>query len=833
MKKFISFFAAVALPLMALAQGWPANYGGVLVQGFIWNNYKATTWQELNKNVDEYQLFDLIWVPNSGKIDSNGTAKNMGYTPVYWLDHNSCWGTEDELRDMITNYKNHNTGILMDLVINHKNGVSTWTDFPQEKVVGKNTKKTYQVAWDNTTCKQICRTDEVNRASASEYSGPKATGAADTGDDFDGSRDLDHTGSVVQANVKTYMDFLLNDLGYAGFRIDMTKGYKAEYTGKYNSQAGVKFAVGEYWDGNADNLRTWLNGTKVSGVIQSATMDYALKYRINGAFGNNNWSMLSDKGLCADANYQRYAVTFVDNHDTGQSTNNDCLKKNIPAANAFILTMPGTPCVWFKHYAVYKEEISNMIKARHAAGVNNQSSITTQSQSNGGYILATKGTRGSLYLQLGGATNSSTPSGYKLVQSGENYKMFITSSLDWEHVSKDGTFLGYPIVSKKSGNYQNSVTVNVKPSKSGTTLVYSTDADQPMSEGTKITAATDLTFNKSTILRVGVLHNGVVENVETFTYIVSSTAPSGVTIYIRTSDPAKARIWAWNPSNNSQNYTGGTWPGKLIKTLPTTVIGGKTWNYLKVNANAVSFLLNNGTGGYAAQTADHTNITHDMFIEYPSPMYVNESDKGYDVSEDLTKMYAIDNEAPEYDTMYILGNAVDAGWAPNKGLQMTTTDGDIYTANVNMVKAATTGGKDYSWFSFTKRLASNASAWSEIDDCRLGATKNDYPITASLLGKDIPCGMWGASGGNAFMIETGSYKITLNAFARTLKVEKWSGGGNIQGDVNGDGEVSVADVTMLVSLVMSQSSNERSDVNGDGDTGVADVTMLVSILLAK
>ena len=164
---------------------------------------------------------------------------------------------------------------------------------------------------------------------------------------------------------------------------------------------------------------------------------------------------------------------------------------------------------------------------------------------------------------------------------------------------------------------------------------------------------------------------------------------------------------------------------------------------------------------------------------------------------------------------------------------MTTTDGDIYTANVNMVKAATTGGKDYSWFSFTKRLASNASAWSEIDDCRLGATKNDYPITASLLGKDIPCGMWGASGGNAFMIETGSYKITLNAFARTLKVEKWSGGGNIQGDVNGDGEVSVADVTMLVSLVMSQSSNERSDVNGDGETGVADVTMLVSILLAK
>ncbi|MBQ4366865.1 MAG: hypothetical protein II786_02120, partial [Muribaculaceae bacterium] len=50
-------------------------------------------------------------------------------------------------------------------------------------------------------------------------------------------------------------------------------------------------------------------------------------------------------------------------------------------------------------------------------------------------------------------------------------------------------------------------------------------------------------------------------------------------------------------------------------------------------------------------------------------------------------------------------------------------------------------------------------------------------------------------------------------------------------DVNGDGEVGVADVTLLVSLLMSQESNERSDVNGDGETGVADVTALVQILL--
>ena len=55
----------------------------------------------------------------------------------------------------------------------------------------------------------------------------------------------------------------------------------------------------------------------------------------------------------------------------------------------------------------------------------------------------------------------------------------------------------------------------------------------------------------------------------------------------------------------------------------------------------------------------------------------------------------------------------------------------------------------------------------------------------------------------------------------------------LTGDVNGDGEVSIADVTMLVSLVVEQSSNPRSDVNGDGETSIADVTTLVTILLEQ
>ena len=53
------------------------------------------------------------------------------------------------------------------------------------------------------------------------------------------------------------------------------------------------------------------------------------------------------------------------------------------------------------------------------------------------------------------------------------------------------------------------------------------------------------------------------------------------------------------------------------------------------------------------------------------------------------------------------------------------------------------------------------------------------------------------------------------------------------GDVNGDGEVSIADVTALVTLVMSSSSNENSDINGDGETSIADVTTLVNMIMEQ
>ena len=57
------------------------------------------------------------------------------------------------------------------------------------------------------------------------------------------------------------------------------------------------------------------------------------------------------------------------------------------------------------------------------------------------------------------------------------------------------------------------------------------------------------------------------------------------------------------------------------------------------------------------------------------------------------------------------------------------------------------------------------------------------------------------------------------------------------GDVNGDGEVSLADVTALVALVLDEPMppdySGRADVNGDGETSVADVTNLTTLIMQQ
>jgi len=54
-------------------------------------------------------------------------------------------------------------------------------------------------------------------------------------------------------------------------------------------------------------------------------------------------------------------------------------------------------------------------------------------------------------------------------------------------------------------------------------------------------------------------------------------------------------------------------------------------------------------------------------------------------------------------------------------------------------------------------------------------------------------------------------------------------------DVNGDGEVNIADVNTLIDLILGGMSSDdtarRADVNGDGEVNIADVNTLIDLIL--
>ena len=137
MKKIYTTLIVLVATLTASAQGWPANYGGVMLQGFYWDGYDDAQWTVLESQADELsQYFKLVWIPQSG----NCGGKSMGYDDLYWFpggnNYNSSFGTEAELRSMIKTFKSKGIGTIADVVINHRRNVSNWVDFPKETYKG-------------------------------------------------------------------------------------------------------------------------------------------------------------------------------------------------------------------------------------------------------------------------------------------------------------------------------------------------------------------------------------------------------------------------------------------------------------------------------------------------------------------------------------------------------------------------------------------------------------------------------------------------------------------------------------------------------------------------
>ena len=436
----------------ASAQGWPENYKGVMLQGFFWDSYNDSRWARLEKQADDLATtFDLVWVPQSG----NCGGQSMGYDDLYWFDnYSSSFGDEEQLRSMIKTFKEKGIGTIADVVINHRKNVSNWVDFPKESYKGV----TYQM-----TSTDICADDDDGDTKKwATSNGYSLSSNNDTGEGWGGMRDLDHKSENVQKIVKAYLDFLLNDLGYTGFRYDMVKGYSASYTKLYNESAKPKFSVGECWD-SSNTIKNWINGTSKT----SAAFDFQFRYTVRNAINNGDWTYLGKQNQgnwplvsndYESGAYRQYAVTFVENHDTEKRSNaaQDPIKRDTLAANAYLLAMPGTPCIFLTHWKAYKQEIANMAAVRKAVGISNTSNYVVADSNKDYYAVQVSGSNGKLLAVVGNKAANYTPesSGWKKAVSGYHYVYYVSGV--------DPTTIVYPTFTPSTfDKYNITVHVNV------------------------------------------------------------------------------------------------------------------------------------------------------------------------------------------------------------------------------------------------------------------------------------------------------------------------------------------------------------------------------------
>lgn len=607
MKKIFTTLAAVLASVNMFAQGWPANHSGVMLQGFYWDSYFDSKWTNLEAQAPELsQYFNLVWIPQSANC---GGDKSMGYDDFYWFtNYNSSFGNEKELRSLIQTFKSNGIGTIADVVINHRKNVSNWVDFPVETYKGV----TYEMKSTD-----ICANDDGGKTKKwADENGYKLSSIYDTGEDWDGMRDLDHSSQNVQTIVKAYLDMLLNDFGYAGFRYDMVKGYSGKFTGIYNDAAKPTYSVGEYWDGNVSVVKNWLNATKVNGQITSAAFDFPIRYVVRDAI-KANWSTVKTDGLINDPAYKQYAVTFVENHDTeyrSSSKQQDPIRKDTLAANAYILASCGTPCIFYKHWIDCKQDIKAMINARQLAGITNTSNTTFNAYKDNGYNgIMTTGTKTSLLAIVGPNANKfEVSNAYAEILNGYHYRYFMpkTANVAW--------------VDLASGDYEDTMKAKLVAvsNEDNAKLVYTTNGTEPTASSKKAKSGEEIEipFGETT-LKVGLLIDGVVSGVLTRTYKVEKPAafePYDITVYANADKvgwTSGFNFWAWCDSPNENLTVSGKWPGD--KVTQSKEIEGKKWFYqtykIKSKSYMVSFVFSTGTG--SPQTVNFANINKDTYLE--------------------------------------------------------------------------------------------------------------------------------------------------------------------------------------------------------------------------
>ncbi len=286
-------------------------------------------------------------------------------------------------------------------------------------------------------------------------------------------------------------------------------------------------------------------------------------------------------------------MTFVENHDTEYRSSDaaqDPIRKDTLAANAFMLAMPGTPCVFLKHWQAYKPEIKAMIEARKLAGISNTSEykrffVGNPTQTSSAYYGNTVDDK---LIVVVGNTSKAVPdaSQWTEILSGYHYVYYLANTLETAWADHG------------SGDFAEAfdVVLTAVSATSGAKLVYTTDGSAPSaSNGTQVETGTKVKIGKTTTLKVGLLIGSTVSGVITRQFTYKEPEPEPVieipsfckvnegeicAFFEAPTTWTDIYCWAWtNQPADNFTYANKNWPGVACTLLGEAKNGNQVWKW--------------------------------------------------------------------------------------------------------------------------------------------------------------------------------------------------------------------------------------------------------------
>jgi len=326
---------------------------GVMLQTFYWDcpreEHKEFQWWNLIRSkLPELAEagFTSLWLPPAHKA-ANLAGPSMGYDPYDYYDLGeydqkgaipTWFGTKDELLSLIREAHDHKLSVVADMVINHNSGADATEVNP---ITG-------QTRWTLFTPKsgRFPRNWESFHPSMYE--------SWDEGT-FGDMPDLSHRNPYVYTEVLALARWLVEEIGFDGFRYDYVKGYGAntitaiqEYRYMRDGKPFQPYGVAEFWD-SARAIMSWVELANFSNSNPVDAFDFPLREMLKALCDQYGFSLRNlTTWETALQKQPQMVITFVENHDLrdeGRPIVNEKL-----LAYSYILTHEGYPCIFWKDY---------------------------------------------------------------------------------------------------------------------------------------------------------------------------------------------------------------------------------------------------------------------------------------------------------------------------------------------------------------------------------------------------------------------------------------------------------------------------------------------------